>query len=324
MTLQPLLQASFFVQIHVLAAILAALLGAIVLFRRKGTPAHRLSGRIWVLLMVITALSSFAIHTIRSWGPWSFIHLISIGTLIALAAGIALARKHRIRAHATTMRATYAGGLLIAGTLSFMPGRIMHAMVFGANGVEPPVPAEILTAPDSTSAIAANVENTPLWVWPLLAALLLLGCRDRIIRPWQLFAAPSVVAALSLYNLLSAGWFLSAFAGFALGVIPGAYFGDAVGRRDKVTMRQGGRIAVPGEWLSMAVLLGVFVLRYANGFVTAMMPHLRYDPVWLASSGLLSGLLAALVVARCRRQVKWRNGDNCYPKRLSAAPDMPW
>ena len=61
---------------------------------------------------------------------------------------------------------------------------------------------------------------------------------------------------------------------------------------------------MPGEWLSMAVLLGVFVLRYANGFVTAMMPHLRYDPVWLASSGLLSGLLAALVVARCRAQ--WR------------------
>ena len=307
MTLQPILQASFFIQIHVLAAILAALLGAVVLFRRKGTPAHRLSGRIWVLLMVITALSSFAIHTINSWGPWSFIHLISIGTLIALVAGIALARKHQITAHRTTMRSTYAGALIIAGTLSFMPGRIMHAVLFGADVMKPSAPVEIPPAPNGTNAFAAIMENTPLWVWPLFAALLLLGwlrSRDRIIRPWQLFAAPAVVAALSLYNLMSAGLFLSAFAGFALGVIPGAYFGDAIGGRDKVTMRQGGRIAVPGEWLSMAVLLGVFVLRYANGFVTAMMPHMRYDPVWLASSGLLSGLLAALVVARCRAQ--WR------------------
>ncbi|MDF2370632.1 MAG: DUF2306 domain-containing protein [Rhizobiaceae bacterium] len=304
MTLHPLLQASCFIQIHVLAAILAALLGAVVLFRRKGTSAHRLSGRIWVLLMVITALSSFAIQTINSWGPWSFIHLISIGTLIALVAGIALAQNHQITAHRTTMRSTYAGGLLIAGTLSFMPGRIMHAVVFGPDVDGPAVPAGTTPAPNTTNVFVAIMENTPLWVWPLFAGLLLLGCRDRIIRPWQLFAAPAVVAALSLYNLMSAGLFLSAFAGFALGVVPGAYLGDAFGRRDRLAMREGGRIAVPGEWLSMAVLLGVFVLRYANGFVTAMAPDMRHDPVWLASCGLLSGLLAALVVARCRAQ--WR------------------
>lgn len=68
MTLQPLLQASPVIQIHAYAAIAALLLGAAVLFRRKGDRLHKLGGRIWVLLMVVVAISSFFIHAIRIWG----------------------------------------------------------------------------------------------------------------------------------------------------------------------------------------------------------------------------------------------------------------
>jgi uncharacterized membrane protein len=40
-------------------------------------------------------------------------------------------RTHNIKAHQRSMRGLYVGGLLIAGTLAFTPGRIMHAVVFG-------------------------------------------------------------------------------------------------------------------------------------------------------------------------------------------------
>ena len=131
MTLQPLLDASLAIQIHVVAAVLAFVLGGMVLFRRKGDRLHRLGGRIWVGLMLAVCLSSFFIHTIRLLGPWSPIHLLSVITLAALARGVGLARARRIMEHRRTMQATYVGALLIAGFFTFLPGRIMCEVFFG-------------------------------------------------------------------------------------------------------------------------------------------------------------------------------------------------
>lgn len=131
MTLQPLLDASLAIQIHVVAAVLAFVLGGMVLFRRKGDRLHRLGGRIWVGLMLAVCLSSFFIHTIRLLGPWSPIHLLSVITLAALARGVGLARARRIMEHRRTMQATYVGALLIAGFFTFLPGRIMFEVFFG-------------------------------------------------------------------------------------------------------------------------------------------------------------------------------------------------
>jgi uncharacterized membrane protein len=38
---------------------------------------------------------------------------------------------HNIRLHRSAMLGVYVGGILIAGTFAFLPGRIMHATVFG-------------------------------------------------------------------------------------------------------------------------------------------------------------------------------------------------
>lgn len=142
MTLEPLLSASLAVQIHVAAAVAAFFLGGLVLFRRKGDRLHRMGGRIWVGLMLVTALSSFFIHSIKLWGIWSPIHLLSIGTLAGLVYGVGMARLRRIAAHRFTMQSTYVGGLIVAGAFAFMPGRIMHEVFF-----EGPAPAVgILTA----------------------------------------------------------------------------------------------------------------------------------------------------------------------------------
>ncbi len=131
MTLQPLLDASLAIQIHVVAAVLAFMLGAIVLFRRKGDRLHRLGGRIWVGLMLAVCISSFFIHTIRMFGPWSPIHVLSITTLVGLARGVWLARSREIVGHRRLMQSTYVGALLIAGFFTFLPGRIMFEVFFG-------------------------------------------------------------------------------------------------------------------------------------------------------------------------------------------------
>jgi len=138
MTLQPLLSASPAIQIHAAAAIAAFVLGGVVLFRRKGGKVHMALGRAWVLLMLTVVFSSFFIHTINLWGIWSPIHLLSVGTFFSLIYGFAAIRRRNIEVHKRVMQSTYLGALIIAGFFTFLPGRIMHEVLFSGTS-----PAEL-------------------------------------------------------------------------------------------------------------------------------------------------------------------------------------
>ena len=61
---------------------------------------------------------------------WSPIHLLSIFVLIVLPLAILHARRKDVRRHQRTMIGLFAGALVIAGIFTFLPGRIMHAVMF--------------------------------------------------------------------------------------------------------------------------------------------------------------------------------------------------
>lgn len=130
MTLEPFLDAPSLIQIHAFAAIGAFLVGLVQLTAPKGTIPHRMIGWSWVLLMLTVAVSSLFIHTIRLWGPWSPIHLLSILVLVTLPLAVIHARRHDIAQHRMAMLMLFTGALVIAGGFTFLPGRIMHAVVF--------------------------------------------------------------------------------------------------------------------------------------------------------------------------------------------------
>jgi uncharacterized membrane protein len=131
MSLAPLLDAAPAIPLHAFAAMAAFTLGVVQLVAPKGTLPHRTIGWIWVALMAVVAVSSFWIHQIRLVGSWSPIHLLSIFTLVVLPLGVRRARHHDVTAHRRIMIFTFAGGLVVAGLFTFVPGRIMHAVVFG-------------------------------------------------------------------------------------------------------------------------------------------------------------------------------------------------
>ena len=131
MSLAPLLQASPAIQIHAAAAMAAFALGLVQFALPKGTTRHRVTGWLWVTLMVIVSVTAFFIHELRVWGPWSPIHLLAIFTLIMLPLAVLHARAHRVANHKRAMISIFAGALVIAGLFTFMPGRIMHAVFFG-------------------------------------------------------------------------------------------------------------------------------------------------------------------------------------------------
>jgi uncharacterized membrane protein len=109
----------------------AFVLGIVQLSAPKGTLSHRTVGWIWVMLMLAVSISAFFIHQIRLWGPWSPIHLLAIFTLITLPIAVWNAHRHRVPQHRNAMIAIFLGALVIAGLFTLLPGRIMHAVVFG-------------------------------------------------------------------------------------------------------------------------------------------------------------------------------------------------
>ena len=131
MSLEPLLTASPVVQVHAFAAMSAFALGLVRFAAPKGTLPHRTIGFIWVALMAVIAISSFWIHSIRMFGPFSLIHALSIFTLVMLPLAVMHAHSHRVMQHRKAMVSIFLGALVIAGAFTFLPGRIMHAVALG-------------------------------------------------------------------------------------------------------------------------------------------------------------------------------------------------
>lgn len=117
------------VQIHVTAAFTALAIGAVILARPKGRGLHKALGWSWVAAMMTTALSSLFITGLNG-DFYSMVHLLSGWTLVALPLAIFAIRHRDVDAH-RRVTGLFIGGLLIAGALTFIPGRFMFEFLFG-------------------------------------------------------------------------------------------------------------------------------------------------------------------------------------------------
>ena len=127
----PLFQEPAIIRWHAYAAIAAFALGIVQFLAPKGTFSHRTIGYLWAGLMMWIAASSFWIHTVQQFGRWSWIHILSIIVLIYVPLGVWRAHTHKVKAHSTTMVSLFVFALLVAGGFAFLPGRVMHEVVFG-------------------------------------------------------------------------------------------------------------------------------------------------------------------------------------------------
>ena len=94
---------------HTLAASIALPLGAYQLWRRpRGDAQHRLIGRIWAVLMLYVAVSSFGITGLNG-SSWSVLHALSGVTIVSVVAGVWAIRRGNLRAHLGSMRGAWFG-----------------------------------------------------------------------------------------------------------------------------------------------------------------------------------------------------------------------
>lgn len=118
--------------IHAAVALAALVLGALAFMRRKGTSGHRLLGRTWVALMLVTAISGF---WIKSDGQFSWIHGLSVLIIFGLGGAVYCAISGNIVRHQRTMKGLFTGGLVIVGAFTLLPQRLLGRMLWSALGV---------------------------------------------------------------------------------------------------------------------------------------------------------------------------------------------
>ncbi len=131
--LSALMSASLPTKLHVATILPAFVIGTwLIAASKKGAPLHRKLGWLFLALMTVSATTTLFIHEVNPNGVLglSVIHLFVPLTFFGVAGAILGVRTHNIRRHRNATIGLYVGGLLIAGALTFAPGRIMHQIFF--------------------------------------------------------------------------------------------------------------------------------------------------------------------------------------------------
>ncbi|MGG5257900.1 DUF2306 domain-containing protein [Phycicoccus avicenniae] len=109
---------------HVAAALVSVGLGVVQLSRRKGDARHRHLGRVWVGLMLWTALSSFWIRHLRD-GAFSWLHILSLVTLVTVTLGVLAIRRGDVRSHQGNMIGSWIGSAVAMVFAVAVPKRMI-------------------------------------------------------------------------------------------------------------------------------------------------------------------------------------------------------
>jgi len=118
------------IKIHLVGALLAIVLGGVLMTVRKGRTFHRVAGWVWVSLVSVVAGSTLFITELNH-GSWSLLHLFTGWTLLVLPLGVMWAKRHNVAKHRRTMMGLFYGGFAINLVIAFIPGRTLWMMVFG-------------------------------------------------------------------------------------------------------------------------------------------------------------------------------------------------
>jgi len=115
--------------LHLATVLPAFILGGYLLLSTKGSGLHRRLGKLYLILMAITGVITLLLPAQvgpQFLGHFGFIHLFSVLTLYLVPSAYFAARRGNLTKHRGNMLGLYIGGILIAGSFAFMPGRLLH------------------------------------------------------------------------------------------------------------------------------------------------------------------------------------------------------
>ena len=115
--------------LHLATVLPAVPIGGWLLVRRaKGDRLHRMLGKVWCVLMMVGALSSFGLTGM--FGRIGPIHILSAMVIVGVPRAIRFAMRGNIRLHRRGMTIMVASSV-VAGLLAFLPGRVLGMWLLG-------------------------------------------------------------------------------------------------------------------------------------------------------------------------------------------------
>lgn len=146
------------------------------------------------------------------------------------------------------------------------------------------------------------VSHTPAYVWVILGVLVYRGVaasRDRSLTVRSVFILPVVMLVLGLQSTAN-GFGLESPAGAAW--LTGLAVGVAMmWQRAGTTFvldRAAGKVQLRGSWLPMALMMTIFVGKFAMAVALATQPGLRASLAFALPAGALFGALSGFFMAR--------------------------
>ena len=156
------------------------------------------------------------------------------------------------------------------------------------------------------------LKSTPLWVWGLLAALTWLGlsqARARTAGLARVTFMPVAMTGLSLWGTASAfggspqagSVLLAWLAAATLSLAATSPMAAPAGARYDTRTRLFG---LPGSWVPMTLILGIFLVKYIVGVDLAMQSGLAREARYALPTAALYGLFSGIFIGRAARL--WR------------------
>ncbi len=120
--------------LHLATVMPSFFIGTALLIMKKGTPIHKKVGKVYMVLMLITAFITLFMPA--QVGPrfinhFGWIHSFSFLTIYTVPTAYIAAKNGNIKSHKRAMISLYFGAIIIAGGFTFFPGRYLHSIFFG-------------------------------------------------------------------------------------------------------------------------------------------------------------------------------------------------
>ncbi len=154
------------------------------------------------------------------------------------------------------------------------------------------------------------LRRTPVWVWIVLAALIAYGWY--LGRPQRIARARVLVLPLVLTVIAVAG-VVSVF-GRAIGPLLafGVGFSSALGLNQWLQLPGGVRreadlYLIPGSWIPLLLMLGIFLTKFAVGVISNVRPDLLARSDFPAAAAAVYGLTSGLFAARALHILRTRD-----------------
>ncbi len=119
---------------HLLTVVPCIFLGAFLLYSLKGSKRHKSLGKIYMILMLITATITLFMPAMvgpQLFNHFGWIHLFSLLTLYTVPTAILAIKRKNIKVHKRKMIILYVGAIVIAGGFTLVPGRYLHTLFWG-------------------------------------------------------------------------------------------------------------------------------------------------------------------------------------------------